>query len=144
MTTTCSCHGTCIYVFYMCYQVDESCKIDTAPQIILACRMPSDIQNSITGHADLLLLGKMSKHKIQNKMHEIQNVWSRWKMHEFKWKQCFNFVFLYINKIITHISFSKNITIIQYQNITIPKDSYMVHKDWKYEFKEYKKGWNHI
>ena len=43
-----------------------------APQIILTCKMPSVTLNNLTGHADLLLSGKMSMHEIQNKMHEIQ------------------------------------------------------------------------
>ena len=41
-------------------------KFYIASQIILTCKLPSDIPNSITGHADLLLSGEILMHEIQN------------------------------------------------------------------------------
>ena len=35
-----------------------------APQVMLACIMPSETPNNIIGHVDLLLLGEMSLHDI--------------------------------------------------------------------------------
>ena len=39
-------------------------KIFIAPQVILTCRIPSDIPNNITGHTDLLLSFEMSMQEI--------------------------------------------------------------------------------
>ena len=39
-------------------------KIYVAPDIMLICRMPSDIPKSIIGHVDLLLSDEMSMHEI--------------------------------------------------------------------------------